>query len=197
MTCTMSETDSSVSSADGVSSVAGLPDLRDQATVRNPATVLEHLRSFELDLRFTAGIWFFSPCSSRFHEKYGDDVPLEQRLEIAAGLVPHGLVGLEAHYPNEINRDTLDLWTTFCRQSGLRLVTVIPLLFWDREFEFGSLSNPLAEPRSLAIRRTIEALELNRELGTDFAVVWPGIDGYENGFGLDFVAMRDRFADAA
>jgi xylose isomerase len=24
--------------------------------------------------------------------------------------------------------------------------------------------------------------------------VWPGIDGYENGFGLDFAAMRDRFA---
>ncbi|MEE8143582.1 MAG: xylose isomerase, partial [Planctomycetota bacterium] len=33
------------------------------------------------------------------------------------------------------------------------------------------------------------------ELDTDFAVVWPGIDGYENPFAVDFVAMRDRFVD--
>lgn len=26
-------------------------------------------------------------------------------------------------------------------------------------------------------------------------MVWPGIDGYENPFGLDLMAMRDRFAD--
>ena len=26
-------------------------------------------------------------------------------------------------------------------------------------------------------------------------MVWPGIDGYENPFGLDFASMRDRFAD--
>jgi xylose isomerase len=37
-------------------------------------------------------------------------------------------------------------------------------------------------------------LALNVELDTDFAVVWPGIDGYENPFGVDFVALRDRFA---
>jgi xylose isomerase len=48
--------------------------------------------------------------------------------------------------------------------------------------------------RSAAIDRTKRALELNRALDTDFAVVWPGIDGYENPLAVDFVAMRDRFA---
>ena len=38
-------------------------------------------------------------------------------------------------------------------------------------------------PRKAAIDRTIGALKLNKQLNTDFAVVWPGIDGYENGFG--------------
>jgi xylose isomerase len=72
---------------------------------------------------------------------------------------------------------------------------VIPLLFWDEQFEFGSLSNPNAAVRKVAIERTRDALRMNKELDTDFAVVWPGIDGYENGFGLDFAAARDRFAD--
>jgi xylose isomerase len=68
-------------------------------------------------------------------------------------------------------------------------------LFWDEQFEFGSLSNPLAGPRKAAIDRTAAALALNTAMGTDFAVVWPGIDGYENGFGMDFAAARARFAD--
>jgi len=172
-----------------------LADLRPQAASRTPEQTLAHLNSFSLDLKFTAGIWFFSPCNSRFHDKYTDDIGIEQRLEIAATLKDDGLVGLEAHYPNEINEDNAEMWMSFCRETGIRLVTVIPLLFWDKDFEFGSLSNPIAAPRKKAIERTIGALRLNKEMDTDFAVVWTGIDGYENGMGLDFASARARFAD--
>ncbi len=172
-----------------------LPDLRPQATRRSPDAMLAHLNSFQLDLRFSAGIWFFSPPSSRFHAKYKPDLSIEQRLEIAARLAPHGLKGLEAHYPNEINEQNVDLWRRFCAQTGIQLVTIIPLLFWDQQFEWGSLSSPLARPRQNAIDRAKAALALNKKLDTQFAVVWPGIDGYENPFGHDFVALRQRFAD--
>ena len=47
----------------------------------------------------------------------------------------------------------------------------------------------------LAIERTKRAFALNRKLDTDFAVVWPGIDGYENPFGVDFIGLRARFAE--
>lgn len=173
----------------------GLPDLRQQATRRTPEEMLEHLNSFELELKFSAGIWYFSPPFSRFHAKYQPDLNIEQRLEIAAKLGDYGLVGMEAHYPNEINEENVDLWQQFTADTGIKLITVVPLLFWDEQFEWGSLSNPLDAPRQAAIARTKHALELNKELDTDFAVVWPGIDGYENPFGVDFVAMRDRFAE--
>jgi len=171
-----------------------LIDLREQARPRSPEAQLEHLASFELDLRFSAGIWYFSPAFSRFHAKYQPDLDIEARLEIAAGLGGEGLAGLEAHYPNEVNEDNLDLWRAFSRDTGIRLITVIPQLFWDEAFEWGSLSNPIESARRLAVERTIRALQLNRELDTDFAVVWPGIDGYENPMGIDFAAMRGRFA---
>ncbi|MBI5863621.1 MAG: TIM barrel protein [Planctomycetes bacterium] len=170
-------------------------DLRKQAARRTPEQMLAHLKAFDLNLRFSAGIWYFSPPSSRFHAKYQRELNIEQRLEIAAGLKGSGLVGLEAHYPNEVNEQNLDLWKKFSRDTGIRLITVIPLLFWDEQFEFGSLSSPLEGPRRTAIERTKAALRMNRELDTDFAIVWPGIDGFENPFGVDFVAMRSRFAE--
>lgn len=172
-----------------------LVDLRPQAVRRTPEYLLQHLQSFRLDLRFSAGIWYFSPSASRFHGRYGPELSIEQRLEIAAGLRSFGLVGLEAHYPNEISEENLDLWRAFCDATGIRLITVIPNLFYDAKFEFGSLSNPDAQIRRYAIERTIGALRLNRQLDTDFAIVWPGIDGYENGFGMDFQSYRARFAD--
>ena len=171
-----------------------LTDLRSQAVRRTVEEMLEHLKSFELELKFSAGVWYFSPAFSRFHARYQPEIDIEQRLEIAAGLSDYGLAGMEAHYPNEINEDNVNLWKQFTADTGIRLITVIPLLFWDEQFEWGSLSNPLAGPRQAAIERTKRAFELNKELDTEFAVVWPGIDGYENPFGVDFAAMRDRFA---
>ncbi|MGC8874137.1 MAG: TIM barrel protein [Chloroflexia bacterium] len=173
-----------------------LVDLRPQAVRRTPEEMVQHLKSFHLELKFSAGIWYFSPAANRFHASYGAQRDISARLEVAARLRDSGLAGIEAHYPNEINEENLPVWQSFLLDTGIRLVTVVPLLFWDEQFEWGSLSNPLEEPRRAAIERTKRALELNRELGTDFAVVWPGIDGYENPFGLDLVGMRDRFACA-
>jgi xylose isomerase len=170
-------------------------DLRPQAVRRTPDELLKHLKSFELNLKFSAGIWFFSPPGSRFHDRYGAPRDIAQRLDIAAKLAGSGLAAMEAHYPNEINEENLDLWKKFSQASGIRILTVIPLLFWDDQFEWGSLSNPLKAPRQAAIERTKRAFALNRALDTDFAIVWPGIDGYENPFGVDFIGMRDRFAD--
>lgn len=171
-----------------------LRDIRSQAVRRTPEELVGHLNSFELDLKFSAGIWYFAPGGGRFHDRYVPEQSIEARLEVAARLADYGLKGMEAHYPNEINEDNLEVWKSFTRDTGVRIVTVVPLLFWDAQFEWGSLSSPIPQVRQAAIQRTIRTLELNKELDTDFAIVWPGIDGYENPFGMDLVAARDRFA---
>ncbi|HFE53489.1 MAG TPA: xylose isomerase [Bacteroidetes bacterium] len=170
-------------------------DLRDQAKRRTPEELIQHLQTFELDLKFSAGVWFFSPGGGRFHERYGPQLSIAERLEIAAELADYGLAAVEAHYPNEINEDNVHLYKKLTQESGVRVVTVVPNLFYDADWEFGSLSNPDPQIRKKAIERLKTTLRLNKELDTDFAVVWPGIDGYENPFGIDLVAARDRFAD--
>jgi len=171
-----------------------LTDLRSQSIRRTPEEMLKHLGEFELDLKFSAGIWYFSPGTGRFHARYGDALSIAARLDIAAELADCGLAGIEAHYPNEINEENLDLWKQFSRDTGIRLLTVIPNLFYETQWEWGSLSSPLSDVRQQAIERVCRTLELNKELDTDFSVVWPGGDGYENAFGMDLVVARDRFA---
>lgn len=172
-----------------------LRDLRGQERQRSPEELIAHLNTFELTLRFSVGVWYFSPMASRFHDSYAPVLDIKRRLDLVAGLKDDGVVGVEAHYPAEINEDNLGLWKQFTSDTGIRLITIVPGLFYDREFEFGSLSSPLAEARRRAVDRTVKTLLLNRELDTDFAIVWSGIDGYENPFGQDFAAMRRRLGE--
>lgn len=172
-----------------------LTELRHQAVRRSSEELVEHMKSFKLAPKFSAGIWFFSPADSRFHEKYTADINIEERLEIAAKLGDYGLRGIEAHCPNEINEDNIHIWQQFEKDTGIKLITVCPLLFRGKVFEFGSLSNPIKEKRHEAIELTKRTLQMNREMNTEFAILWPGIDGYENPFGIDFASMRARFTE--
>lgn len=172
-----------------------LTELRYQAVRRSPEELVEHMKSFKLAPKFSAGIWFFSPADSRFHEKYTADINIEERLEIAAKLGDYGLRGIEAHCPNEINEDNIHIWQQFEKDTGIKLITVCPLLFRGKMFEFGSLSSPIKEKRHEAIELTKRTLQMNREMNTEFAILWPGIDGYENPFGIDFASMRARFTE--
>jgi xylose isomerase len=170
-------------------------DLRNQAKVRTGDDLVKHLKEFSLEPKFSAGVWFFAPAGGRFHDRYVPEMPIEKRLEIAGELVEYGLQSLEAHYPAEINEDNLPLYQELEKSTGIRVITVVPGLFYDAEFEFGSLSSPIPEVRKMAIERTITTLKMNQELGTDFAIVWPGIDGFESALGIDFYAMWHRFED--
>ncbi len=170
-------------------------DLRSQATVRTGEELVRHLHSFSMDLKFSAGVWFFAPGGGRFHDRYAPSKTMEQVLEEAASLKQYGLVALEGHYPNEVNEDNLEMFKQFQADTGIRLVSVVPNLFYDARFEWGSLSNPDPAVRQFAIERTKTTLQINRELDTDFAIVWPGIDGYENTFAHNHAAARARFAE--
>src|SRR5512139_3372978 len=173
----------------------GFCDLRPQAVRRTPEELVRHLNSFELELKFSAGVWFFAPGGGRFHERYVPEMSIPERLDVAAGLADYGLVALEAHYPTEVNEENVHLYKQLEKDTGIRLVLMAPFIFYPAVYEFGSLSSPLPEARRSAIERTKQTLTLAKEIGCDMVVVWPGIDGYENAFGMDLVAARDRFAE--
>lgn len=65
--------------------------------------------------------------------------------------------------------------------------------FYNKIFEFGSLSNPDPKIRRFALQRTIETLKLAKEIDVEFVIIWPGIDGYENPIGTEFYSIWDNF----
>ncbi len=175
-------------------------DLRPQKTERTPDEMLRHLKGAKLKPRFSIGVWYFYPGGGRFHDAYVEKGTIVDCLEKIKVMKEEGIVdgslGVEAHYPNEVNRDNIHLYKGLEKETGIRLITCIPMLFYDRQFEFGSLSNPDAKVRKAATDRLEESLRLNKELGTDVCVIWPGIDGYENPFGHDYYGMWSRFEGA-
>jgi xylose isomerase len=175
-------------------------DLRSQKIERTPEEMLKHLNGSKLRLRFSVGVWYFYPGGGRFHDAYIEKGTItdciEKIKEMKDDEIIDGSLGVEAHYPNEVNRDNIHIYKGLEKETGIRLITCIPMLFFDKQFEFGSLSNPDAKVRKFAIDRLKDSLKLNKELGTDVCVIWPGIDGYENPFGHDYYGMWSRFESA-
>ncbi len=172
-----------------------LTDLRDQRLARDPDVMLRHLRA-DFPLRFSVGIWYFRPGGGRFHERFVPETTVEQRLEMAAGMAALGVTGIEAHYPAEVNEQNAHLYRRLREQAGIRLVAVPFSHFWDRRFEFGSLSSPDREVREHAQRIAAGALRLVQGLEAEVAISWPGMDGYRYLHGTPFMAMWDRFEGA-
>ena len=172
-----------------------LADLRAQREARAPETILRNLQG-EMELRFSVGIWYFTPGGGRFHDRFVPEATLEERLEMAAGMAELGIGGIEAHYPAEVNQGNLHLYRRLEKEAGIRLVAVPFSHFFDKRFEFGSLSAPDPAVRERAVEVAVGGLRLIREAGADLAISWPGMDGYRYLHGTPYMAMWDRFEGA-
>jgi xylose isomerase len=171
-------------------------DLRYQKERKSRQELLAHLERFDLDLRLSVGVWYLSPAPSRFHAAYGPARSIPERLKLFYDWVDIGVRGIEAHYPSEINEDNLHLYQKLEKDTGIHLVNCGPFIFYDREYEFGSLSNPISACRDRAKGILAGALRVVRQIGGDHCGIWPGMDGYTASFGVPFYAMWDAFEDA-
>jgi xylose isomerase len=173
-----------------------LVDLRYQTGRRSQAEMLAHLKGFPLDLKFSVGIWFFTPGGGRFHDRYVEQKSIPERLEMAAEMAKFGVCGIEAHYPAEVNEENLGLYDQLAKQAGVRLVLAAPFIFFDRAYEFGSLSNPYKGSRQNAYDTLTATLRIAQRADADMVVIWPGIDGYTVPFGHQYYAMWDAFEES-
>ncbi len=166
-----------------------LPDLRYQTIHRNKEALTKHLETFKLNPKFSVGIWYFSPGGGRFHDRFVPEKDINERIEMARDLAKYGVQGIEAHYPAEINWENIDLYKDLEKDTGIKVVGIPFSHFFDKEFEFGSLSNPYKRVRRKAIEIGIECLKLVKAIGAKCAISWPGMDGYLYELGTIFPWM--------
>ncbi len=170
-----------------------LRDLRGQKKIRSEKEMLDHMKKFKLELKMSVGIWYFTPGFSRFHEPYVDTNSVKENLKMAQELAQYGITGIEAHYPAEVNFDNLHLYQELEKNSGIKLVGVPFSHFYEKDFEFGSLSNPDPKIRKKAIQIAVDGLKLVKKAGANCAISWPGIDGYTYPLGNNFYWMWNNF----
>ena len=170
-----------------------LPDLRYQREIKDEAALKKHMKDFKLEPKFSVGIWYFTPGGGRFHDRYVEEASIAERIEMAKEMADIGVTGIEAHYPAEINFDNIDLYKDLEKSAGIKVVGIPFSHFFDKEFEFGSLSNPNPAYREKAIKIAEEGLQIVKEIGAGCAVSWPGIDGYTYKLGTMYQWMWQNF----
>ena len=173
-----------------------LKDLAYQKVIRSRNDLLQHMKNFSLKLKMSVGIWYFTPGGGRFHDAYVEPKSIAERLKMAEELAEYGIAGIEAHYPAEVNFDNLHLYQELEKNAGIKLVGVPFSHFFDKDFEFGSLSNPYPEIRNKAIRIAADGLKLVQESGASCAISWPGIDGYTYPLGTNYYWMWNNFEES-
>ncbi len=171
-------------------------DTNYQAQRRSREELKEHMANFALDLKISVGIWYFTPGGGRFHEAYTEGKDIPEKLEMAAGMSKYGVKAIEAHYPLEVNEDNFHLYEKLEEESGIKLLSVYPAIFYPREFEFGSLSNPIKKYRDKATAILKDCIVFAKEKNLHHAGIWPGIDGYTYSLGTDYYYMWDSFEDS-
>jgi len=167
-----------------------------QETRRTKEELIKHLNTSSLNLKISIGIWYFTPVGGRFHEAYVDNKDIPQRIEIAAEMAKYGIKAIEAHYPAEVNEENYHLYKKLEQETGIKLLSCYPSIFYPKEYEFGSLSNPYNKYRDKAIKILINCLKFVRDKGLHHAGIWPGSDGYLYSLGTNYYDMWDRFEDA-
>lgn len=139
----------------------------------------------ETKYKIASGFVPFSPCVDRFvGGGYRDGLPLEE--QIAAMARVEGMRGVAFDYPAQFTDADVPKIKTLLEQHGFELATLELGLYPDRKWKLGTLSSTDPAVRRDAIEMSKRGLEIARELGAHDVLLWPGQDGFDYPFQVDY-----------
>lgn len=139
---------------------------------------------------FGAGLWNFATYVDRYAtDGYGEPRSTLEQIDLA------GQVGdisyVDINYPWTEGVTTADVRAALER-NGLKAIGVTPDIYL-REHQLGAFTNPDPAKRESAMRIMQGAADAVRELGARYVKIWPGQDGFDYPFQVDYREL-DRLA---
>ena len=139
---------------------------------------------------FGAGLWNFATYVDRYAtDGYGEPRSTLEQIDLA------GQVGdisyVDINYPWTAGVTTADVAAALER-NGLKAIGVTPDIYL-REHQLGAFTNPDPAKRESAMRIMQGAADAVRELGARYVKIWPGQDGFDYPFQVDYKEL-DRLA---
>jgi xylose isomerase len=138
---------------------------------------------------FGAGIWMFQQFVDRYAtDAYGPPVGTLEAIERAATV--GDIKVLDINYPFAGDGVTVDQVREALRRNGLRAHAITPHLYM-REYQLGSFTNPDPLLRRKAVDLGKRAIEVARALDAAYVKFWPGQDGFDYPFQVDYRRLWD------
>ena len=78
---------------------------------------------------------------------------------------------------------------------NLQVVSVAADIFTQEKWGRGSFSSPDPRVRKDAVAHAMEVMDLTESLGADLLTIWPGQDGYDYLFQVDYLKARQWFTE--
>lgn len=134
--------------------------------------------------KFSAGIWAFTPCTDRFAVMgYRDELSLEDKIAMAGRT--KNLDALILQYPAVVTEENAEYTKRLMADEGLEVAAVDASLF-NRHFKHGAFTNPDPSLRREAIELGKKTVDMAERMGTEYAGIWLGQDGYDYMFQRDY-----------
>ncbi|MCZ0856726.1 TIM barrel protein [Actinomyces israelii] len=132
---------------------------------------------------FGAGLWNFATYVDRYAvDGYGDPRSTIEQIELAAEVGDISYVDL--NYPFTGGLTTTDVKAALER-TGLKAIGVTPDIYL-REHQMGAFTNPDPAKRESARAIMQGAADAVRELVARYVKIWPGQDGFDYPFQVDY-----------
>ncbi|RLF23865.1 MAG: sugar isomerase [Thermoprotei archaeon] len=160
----------------------------------------EFFRDFEI--RFAAGHWAAGDFLDRFATKgYWPelDSSIEAQMERVAKA---GIEGIEFHntvFLDEklkVNEDIVTRVKELLEKYKLKPTTMNINMFTDPRWKLGSVTHPKREVRERALEVLLEAVDLAKRIGCEVVSFWPGQDGWDYNFEVNYGKQFEWFLEA-
>ncbi len=143
--------------------------------------------------RFGAGIWHFATYVDRYAtDGYGEPRSVIDAIDLAGQVDDLSVVDLNypffgGDFSNADVKEALD-------RNSLGVIGITPEIY-TRVFAKGAFTNPDPGVRRLAHELCTEACDVVRAFGADYVKLWPGQDGWDYPFQVDYGTVWQHSMD--
>jgi xylose isomerase len=143
--------------------------------------------------RFGAGIWHFATYVDRYAtDGYGEPRSVIDAIELAGQVSDLSVVDL--NYPFFGGDFTSSQVREALERNSLEVIGITPEIY-TRVFAKGAFTNPDSGVRQLAHELCTEACDVVRDFGADYVKLWPGQDGWDYPFQVDYSTVWKHSMD--
>ncbi len=142
--------------------------------------------------KISTHLGYFSSGADRYNPTgYKEDAPSVERIRLVSKV--SGLDGVELNYPTLANEETIEEVKSVLEETGLEVSNVSLNVWGQGRWGLGALTNPDPAVRAEALRVIKRGIDVAKVVGAPLVSLWPGQDGFDYPFQVDYGAAYDWF----